>query len=344
MARRYTRDARGRFASGGFSGQTGGRGARLMSGGRSRAGGGARIQAAPTGGTFRRGQAKPAGGTTSRPTETTAARAGQARGPRLQGVTRARLSGRKMSEGAGLRGKRRQERQQRMAIMDRWMAREGQSPSRSAVAALARKNRSEPLTTGGGTLAARGSLRRSRAKLRQNDTPSQRGAVTRASRYTGMAIKRERVALGQSVQGRFVRGKGRRTGPEVTPTTVMGQGRRQPRIADTLRESMRALAQSDARFYRALERDFGIKIPTPTASRAKTLPPPPGGQAANRPGKVSTALREGLRSLAQADARRIRDIQAITRDLPAGTLRGSGSQRQLAGSRPRLGPSKRRKR
>jgi len=215
MARRYTRDARGRFASGGFSGQTGGRGARLMAKG-TRAGGGARIKAAPPAGSFRRGQVKPP----AKPAETTASRAGLARGPRLQGVTRARLSGRKMSEGAGLRGKRRQERQQRMAEMGRYMARQGQSPSPADVRALARKPRSEPLTTGGGTLAARSSLRRSRAKLRQSDTPSQRGAVTRASRYTGMAIKRERVSLGQSVQGRFQRGKGRKAGPanNVRPT------------------------------------------------------------------------------------------------------------------------------
>lgn len=286
----------------------------------------------------------------------------------------------------------------------------------------ARKPRSEPLTTGGGTLAARSSLRRSRAKLRENDTPSQRGAVTRASRYTGMAIKRERVSLGQSVQGRFqrgkgrtaatpaaarptrpergtlaargrlrdargaaaaglnpsaargltranrdaagaqranrqrlgqspagrlVRGKGRKAGPEVSPTTVMGrpgEGARPPKISEVLRGNLRALAQSDARFYRELERDFGIKIPSPTASRAKTLPPPPGGQSGARSGKVSTALREGLRSLAQADARRLRDIAAITRDGPAGTLQGSGSRPRLASSKPRLGPGKRRKR
>ncbi len=40
MARTYRRDARGRFAGGGYSGQTGGRGARLKGGGNKRAGGG----------------------------------------------------------------------------------------------------------------------------------------------------------------------------------------------------------------------------------------------------------------------------------------------------------------
>ena len=41
MARTYRRDARGRFAGGGFSGQSGGRGARLKGGGAKRSGGGA---------------------------------------------------------------------------------------------------------------------------------------------------------------------------------------------------------------------------------------------------------------------------------------------------------------
>lgn len=45
MGRRYVRDARGRFASSGYSGQTGGRGARLKAK-TQRAGGGAKIKAA----------------------------------------------------------------------------------------------------------------------------------------------------------------------------------------------------------------------------------------------------------------------------------------------------------
>lgn len=51
MARTYRRDARGRFASGGYSGQTGGRGARLMAK-NVRQGGGARMQAAGPKGTI----------------------------------------------------------------------------------------------------------------------------------------------------------------------------------------------------------------------------------------------------------------------------------------------------
>jgi hypothetical protein len=57
MARTYRRDARGRFAGGGFSGQSGGRGARLKGGGKTRDGGGAKMKGARTDGTV----AKPRG-------------------------------------------------------------------------------------------------------------------------------------------------------------------------------------------------------------------------------------------------------------------------------------------
>ena len=53
MARRYNRDARGRFAPKGYSGQSGGKGARLKSGkGNTRQGGGAKMQAAKPAGTI----------------------------------------------------------------------------------------------------------------------------------------------------------------------------------------------------------------------------------------------------------------------------------------------------
>lgn len=56
MARTYKRDARGRFTGGGYSGQSGGRGARLTAKG-TRQGGGAKMKAARVGGTV----AKPRG-------------------------------------------------------------------------------------------------------------------------------------------------------------------------------------------------------------------------------------------------------------------------------------------
>jgi hypothetical protein len=57
VARRYVRDARGRFAGKGYSGQTAGRGARLMASG-TRKGGGSRIRAGKAPGSFAAGGPK----------------------------------------------------------------------------------------------------------------------------------------------------------------------------------------------------------------------------------------------------------------------------------------------
>ena len=72
--RRQPRDARGRFASYGYAGQTGGRGARLKSAGNTRDGGGAKMQAARPAGTIGKpaglkpGSIKPKPVATSKPT------------------------------------------------------------------------------------------------------------------------------------------------------------------------------------------------------------------------------------------------------------------------------------
>lgn len=75
--RRYVRDAKGRFASKGFSGQTGGRGARLKSGkGNTRQGGGEKVKVsgAKSSGIIRRSTIKAArpSGTISKPKASTA--------------------------------------------------------------------------------------------------------------------------------------------------------------------------------------------------------------------------------------------------------------------------------
>lgn len=83
MARTYRRDARGRFAGAGYSGQTSGRGARLKAGGKSRAGGGTRMKSAQVRGTitrpanFRLGAAKP------KPVAEPAKKSGRAKGKSL---------------------------------------------------------------------------------------------------------------------------------------------------------------------------------------------------------------------------------------------------------------------
>ena len=115
MARKYSRDNRGRFASSG-SGATA-RGGRLRTAtGNKRATQTSQMAAAPRAGTVdkggkARGVAKPAA--TVKPAQAPVSRI---KAPKVGGVSRARLSGQKMNEGAGKRGKARQQRQQTMAI------------------------------------------------------------------------------------------------------------------------------------------------------------------------------------------------------------------------------------
>lgn len=198
MARQYKRDARGRFASGGSTGR--------------RAGGTLAARAS-----LRRSRQKLAsrdpadtslrGTLSSRAQRAAVTRASK----RLQQASRSSRVSIAGGRGGTLRRPKGYKppggRAAASAQLKNYLGRTSQSPDPVKVRQQASKPRAEPLTLGGGTLAARGSLKRSRAKLRENDTPSQRGAVTRANRYAGMAIKRERVTLGQSVKGRYVRGK-----------------------------------------------------------------------------------------------------------------------------------------
>jgi hypothetical protein len=95
VARRYVRDARGRFAGKGFSGQTTGKGARLMSPGKTRSGGGSKITLSKRGGTVSKPQGlKPQPSVRSKPMAkgTTAKRAGTGRKVDVQ-IQRAKQGG-----------------------------------------------------------------------------------------------------------------------------------------------------------------------------------------------------------------------------------------------------------
>lgn len=191
MARRYTRDNRGRFASGG--------GGATARGGRLRTAAGNKratqtMKAAGGGGDgVIRGRAartvagqKVMGKLAKRPEPAKAApKAAPQRieGPMRTGGTRSRLSGRKMSEGAGKRGKAREERQAAMAGMRQMLGRV--KPAQSA----------EPLSTGG-TLRARASLTRARAKAgAEGASSAQRGAATRANTYAKASVQRNTVRM-----------------------------------------------------------------------------------------------------------------------------------------------------
>lgn len=199
MARKYTRDNRGRFASSG-SGATA-RGGRLRTAtGNKRATQTSQMAAAPRAGTVgkggkARGSVKPAA--TVKPTQAPGSRI---KAPKVGGVSRARLSGQKMNEGAGKRGKARQQRQQTMAIQRQMLGRI--KPGKSA----------EPLSTGG-TLAARASLRRARAKAGPGASPAQRGAVKRAGTYLKASKERNRAAVkGAASRGTVGKPKGLKQG------------------------------------------------------------------------------------------------------------------------------------
>ena len=83
MARTYRRDARGRFAGGGFSGQSGGRGARLKASG-TRQGGGAKMKGAKQGGTVSKPRGLKPGSIKSKPLGW--AQGKQARADRIDGA------------------------------------------------------------------------------------------------------------------------------------------------------------------------------------------------------------------------------------------------------------------
>ena len=207
MARKYTRDNRGRFASSG--GGATARGGRLKTAaGNKRAtqtmsakGAGAPAGTIAKGGNGVRGSVARSLAATRKPAAAPAKAAPKAapkriEGPLRTGGTRSRLSGQKMSEGAGKRGKARQERQAAMAGMRGMLGRT--KPGASA----------EPLSTGG-TLASRASLTRARSKAgAAGASPAQRGAATRANTYAKASVQRNTVALkGGGISGTIAKPK-----------------------------------------------------------------------------------------------------------------------------------------
>jgi len=179
------------------------------------------MTAAPRAGTVgkggkARGSAKPAA--TVKPTQAPGSRIKAAR---VGGVSRARLSGQKMNEGAGKRGKARQQRRQTMAIQRQMLGRV--KPGR----------RAEPLSTGG-TLAARASLRRARAKAGPGASPAQRGAVKRAGTYLKASKERNRTAVkGAASRGTVAKPKGLKQGAVTARVKARAVKRSKPDLSQS---------------------------------------------------------------------------------------------------------------
>ena len=88
-----------------------------------------------------------------------------------------------------------------------------------------------------------------------------RGQMTRALRANVEALKQSDRKMSLAMDGKAagpILSKGRRA-PTVKPTSNQGQVRSSGRVSDALRANLRSLAQSDARFYRAMATELKPK-------------------------------------------------------------------------------------
>ena len=174
-----------------------------------------------------------------------------------------------------------------------------------------------------GTLAARSSLKASRAKLRAKDPADQRlsttlsaraqkGAVTRGNK----ALRAAKAASQRTAVGRSGAGTISKKRSPVMKAKMLGGGKKIPAIdrpgsmANTLRQTMQALAKADAQRIREVEAITGQKV------RAPRKDPAGEGATVRAPGRrsVSGTLGDNLKKLAQSDARTMRGIGEIVRD------------------------------
>ena len=201
-----------------------------------------------------------------------------------------------------------------------------------------------------GLLTQRSSLARSQAKLKGKDTAdksltaqlsmrAQKAAVTRAKNKLAAAQQTGRVRLKTTDRAGVIRPGRRNKSQAVTPDVVSpasGSSRvpasqRPGSITNTLRSTLRELAQSDARRIREIEAITGRPI---TAPKGRGGTPKLPGSAGT--GKVKDALQGSLRGLAQSDARFYRELGQITQGTTAKLPGGKGSKRVKGSSRRRL--------
>lgn len=295
MARTYKRDSRGRFASGsGGSARSAPKvrvvtGARAVSGGKNRLtrnNAGRITSVGGQGATGRGGRLRTASGA-KRQTVVVKMKLQNASGVRSgAGVTK---------KGGGV------------TLRNWWGAKSGLK--KRIGGSVPRISRAEPLALPGGTLAARSSLTRSRRKLEQNPSAAQRGAVTRAKKFAAAARVRDTTAK------KFGR-----------PASVM---RKRP-PESPLRWQVKAPKGGDAAPTRAKGSRIRLARPAGTIAKPKEIKARPIKQsrvpASQRPGSITSTLRGTLRSLAKADAQRIREVEAITGQKGAVTRTGKAAK------------------
>lgn len=354
MARKYSRDNRGRFASTGTGATARGGRLKTASGGKratqtmtAKGAGGAGVMKGRPARTvagqsvmrkLARGGAKPAA-----PPKPTRAPGSRIQAPKIGGVSRTRLSGLKMNEGAGRRGAARQQRRESMAMQRQMLgsAREKTASIQRQVFGRVKPGRSaEPLATGG-TLAARASLGRARAKAGPGASPAQRGAVKRAGTYLKASRERNRTAVkGAMPKGTMAKPKGQKPGPvNATQSTRLPAAQRPGSLTNTLGKTLRSLAMADAARIRDIESITGQKIRRTPASAGAGKEAGARVRAVAKGGKVSDTLRAGLRELAQSDARTVRGMASIVRDATP-KVGGAKGGKAIGGGKPALAGGK----
>lgn len=190
----------------------------------------------------------------------------------------------------------------------------------------------------GGTLSARASLKRSRAKLAGIDKAdqtlqtslskrAQKGAVTRGKNRLSQAIKSSQAKLNVVPKLNTIKKK---RSPILEARPLQKPASQRPgSMTSTLRGALRSLAQADAQRIREIESITGQKI-KPIKERAATL----AGErvrSAAKGGKVADTLRAGLRELAQSDARTMRGMAEIVRDATPKVSGGKGGKAMRGG-------------
>jgi hypothetical protein len=174
----------------------------------------------------------------------------------------------------------------------------------------------------GGTLAARTSLKKSRAKLAGIDKAdqtlqtslskrAQKGAVTRGRKKLAKAIETNQTRLiGVKPNANTIKKK---RSPILEAKPLQKPASQRPgSMTSTLRGALKSLAQADAQRIREIESITGQKL-KPIKERAATAA---GDRVRStvKGGKVSDTLRAGLRELAQSDARTMRGMSQIVKD------------------------------
>lgn len=192
----------------------------------------------------------------------------------------------------------------------------GLAAARKASSPGALRKTAKPKATGG-TLAARTSLKKSRAKLNLNDSPQQESAVTRANRKLASAIKSSRKG-GLSVRG-VISGKAAR---QVRSQAALA--REKAGLAAEASAKKRGWgkdAQRDA-FMRGVKKQRSDALKRFMASKQKTTPKSKGKSAqaaqktkpikANAASKTPSASKKGARDAGplrlMAGARRLQSI------------------------------------